>query len=159
MKVEMLNGGRLTAGAGIWRQGDELERPMEIPVPAYLIETDHERVLVDTGLHPAAAADVARHYGKPELASVFGLELDRSVADQVDPTTLTRVVLTHLHFDHAGGLALLPPSVQRVLKSGEWDAGHDRAAVARNCSLPADYAAAEERVTLVDGRHDLLGDG
>src|SRR3954447_13523618 len=119
MKVKMLNGGRLTAGAGVWRQGDELERPMQIPVPAYLIETDKERVLVDTGLHPAAAADAARHYGKPELTSVFGLELDQSVTDQVDLTTITRVVLTHLHFDHAGGLALLPASVPIVVQRRE----------------------------------------
>jgi N-acyl homoserine lactone hydrolase len=159
VKVEMLNVGWLTAAAGIWRRGDDLDRQSRIPVPAYVIETAEERVLVDTGLHPAAVDDPARHYGRPEALSVFRLELDESVDEQVDMATITRVVLTHLHFDHAGGLALLPSSVPVVVQRREWEAGHDAAAVERNFYLPADYAAAGRQVTLVDGEHDLLGDG
>jgi N-acyl homoserine lactone hydrolase len=159
VKVEMLNVGWLTAAAGIWRRGDDLDRQSRIPVPAYVIETAEERVLVDTGLHPAAVDDPARHYGRPEALSVFRLELDESVGEQVDMATITRVVLTHLHFDHAGGLALLPASVPIVVQRREWEAGHDRTAVERNFYLPLDYTAAEPRVTVVDGDHDLLGDG
>ena len=63
-----------------------------------------ERILVDTGLHPAAVDDAARHYGTPDALGAFQLELDASVGEQVDLATITKVVLTHLHFDHAGGL-------------------------------------------------------
>ena len=60
----MLNVGWMTAAVGIWRQGEpEPERPVRLPVPAYLIETESERILVDTGLHPAAVADAEAHYG------------------------------------------------------------------------------------------------
>jgi glyoxylase-like metal-dependent hydrolase (beta-lactamase superfamily II) len=72
---------------------------------------------------------------------------------------VTDVVLTHLHFDHAGGLALLPPSVPIVVQRREWAAGADRAAIERNFMQPADYAGIGDRVVLVDGDHDLLGDG
>lgn len=160
MRVESLNVGWFTVAAGICRQGDELDRQVRFPVPAYLIETAEERILVDTGLHPAAARDTAGHYGEAESLRVFTLEQDASVADQVDLHTLTQVVLTHLHFDHAGALDLLPRSVPILLQRREWEAAHEREAVARNFYLPDDYASLDSgRVTFVDGDHDLLGDG
>ncbi len=155
----MLNVGWFTAAAGIWRRDDDLDRQVRFPVPAYLIETAEERILVDTGLHPGAVDDAPRHYGNPDALGMFGLELDASVCEQVDLTTVTKVVMTHLHFDHAGGLALLPPSVPVVVQRREWEAGHDAAAIAKNFYLPLDYGTVSEQVVLVDGDHDLLGDG
>jgi N-acyl homoserine lactone hydrolase len=158
MKIEMLNVGWMTAAAGVWRQGEEEpERPVRLPVPAYLIETETERILVDTGLHPAAATDAEAHYGPGALA-FFELEQEESIAEQVDLASVTRVVLTHLHFDHAGGLALLPASVPVVVQRAEWEAAHERAAAQRNFFLPRDYDLPADPV-LVEGDHDLLGDG
>jgi N-acyl homoserine lactone hydrolase len=159
VKVEMLNVGWFTAPAGIWRRDDDLDRQVRFPIPAYVIETAEERILVDTGLHPAAVDDPARHYGRPDALGLFQLELSESVSEQVDLATITKVVLTHLHFDHAGGLALLPHSVPIVVQRREWDAGHDAATVAKNFYLPVDYEAASRQITLIDGDHDLLGDG
>lgn len=155
----MLNVGWMTAAAGIWRQGEEEpERPMRLPVPPYLVETETERILIDTGLHPAAVADPEDHYGSGPIA-FFELEQEESIAEQVDLTTVTRVVLTHLHFDHAGGLPLIPASVPVVVQRAEWNGGHDRAAVERNFFLHRDYADARADLILIDGDHDLLGDG
>jgi N-acyl homoserine lactone hydrolase len=159
VKVEMLNVGWFTAPAGIWRRDDDLDRQVRFPIPAYVIETAEERILVDTGLHPAAVDDPARHYGRPDALGLFQFELGESVSEQVDLATITKVVLTHLHFDHAGGLALLPHSVPIVVQRREWDAGHDAATVAKNFYLPVDYEAASRQITLIDGDHDLLGDG
>jgi len=155
----MLNAGWFTSAAGIWRRDDDLNRQARFPVPAYVIETAEERILVDTGLHPAAVKDAARHYGRPDALGLFKLELDESVAEQVDLTTITKVVLTHLHFDHAGGLALVPPSVPVFVQRREWEAGQDAAAVAKNFLLPRDYGTVADQIVLVDGDHDLLGDG
>jgi N-acyl homoserine lactone hydrolase len=160
MRVEMLNVGWMTAAAGLWRQGEEEpERPARVPIPVYLIETDAERILVDTGLHPEAVADPASRYGESSSINLFALEQEESVAEQVDLASLTRVVLTHLHFDHAGGLSLIPPSVPVVVQRAEWEAGQDRAAIERNFFLPRDYANPPLNLTLLDGDHDLLGDG
>jgi glyoxylase-like metal-dependent hydrolase (beta-lactamase superfamily II) len=159
VKVEMLNAGWVTAPAGIWRRGEPLDRKVRFPVPAWLIETAEERILVDTGLNPAAVADPVGHYGGAESLSVFGLEMEASIAEQVDLSTLTKVVLTHLHFDHAGGLALLPESVPIVVQRREWEAGRDGDAIKRNFLLPRDYESVGGQVELVDGDHDLLGDG
>ena len=155
----MLNVGWINAAAGIWRRDDDLDREIRFPVPAYLIETAEHRILVDTGLHPDAVADAAGHYGRPDGIGPFRLEQDASIAEQVDLTSISMVVLTHLHFDHAGGLGLLPASVPIVVQRREWEAGGNADAIARNFFLPVDYRPAGERVTLVDGDHDLLGDG
>ena len=87
--------------------------------------------------------DTARRYGSADALGPVQLEQERSVAEQVDLATITRVVLTHLHYDHAGGLDLLPASVPVVVQRREWEAAHDAQAVARNFLHPVDYAAIE----------------
>ncbi len=160
MRVEQLNVGWFTAPAGFMRRGEPLDQPARLPIPAYLIETGEQRILIDTGLHPAAAADAANFYHGSPAMDVFALEQDLSLAEQVDLATVTMLVLTHLHFDHAGGLPLIPAAVPLVIQRREWDAAYDRAAVERNFFLPRDYSGVDERrLVLVDGDHDLLGDG
>ncbi len=154
MKVEMLNGGWISSSAAIWRQGEDQQAQIRFPIPAYLIETDTERILVDTGLHPQAARDVAGHYG-PQ-AAIMQLEQEQDVASQIDASSLTKIVLTHLHFDHAGGLALLPPSIPIVVQRREWAGGQDEATVRRNFFYPRDYALEDRRIELVDGSIQLL---
>ncbi len=159
MRVEMLNVGWFNSPAGIWRQGDEMERRVRFPVPAYLIETDTERILVDTGLHPGAAADAAAHYGDAPALAIVEFEQDASIAELVDLATITKVVMTHLHFDHAGGLELLPRSLPIFIQQREWVAAHDVPAMQRNFFLARDYDAIDNQIVAVDGDHDLLGDG
>jgi N-acyl homoserine lactone hydrolase len=151
--------GWFTAPAGLLRSGDDMDEPIRCPIPAYLIETETERVLIDTGLHPGSITDVAGHYGRAEAFGPFRPEQDQSIAEQLDVTTLTKLVLTHLHWDHAGALALIPETVPLVVQRAEWTAGHDDAAVRRNFYLPRDYAGTDRLVELLDGDHDLLGDG
>jgi glyoxylase-like metal-dependent hydrolase (beta-lactamase superfamily II) len=158
VKVELLNVGWMTAPAGVWRQGEEDPgRPARVPVSSYLIETGSEQILVDTGLNPGAVADRVGHYS--ESIAIFELEQEESIADQVDLGSLSQVVLTHLHFDHAGGLELIPESVPIVIQRAEWEAGHDDAGVELNFFQPRDYAGQDREVILVDGDHDLVGDG
>jgi N-acyl homoserine lactone hydrolase len=158
MKVEMLSGGSFTSPAGIWRQGEDMDRKVRYPVPIYLIESGEERILVDTGLSPAAVDDAAGHYGS-EALGLFELEQEGGIAEQVDLATVTRVVITHLHFDHAGGLAQLPAGVPIVVQRREWEGAHEPGSVKRNFYLPLDYGSVGDRVELVDGDHDLFGDG
>ena len=139
MRVTMLDGGHFTSAAGIWRRGEDMERQVRFPIPVYLVEVGEERILVDTGLHPDAAADAGRHYEGSESIKLFELDQDAPIDRQVDLDSLTKVVLTHLHFDHAGGSALLPPSVPVFVQRREWEAGRDAEAIARNFFLPRDY--------------------
>ena len=155
MKIEMFVVGWISSPAFVWRQGEDPERQIRFPVPAYLIETDKERILIDTGLNPEGVRDPEGYYGQRP----FVLEQEQDITEQLDASTLTRIVLTHLHFDHVGGLELLPASIPIVIQRREWEAGHEQAAIERNFFLPGDYALGEREVVLVDGDHDLLGDG
>src|SRR5271154_450211 len=159
MKEERMIVGWFTAPAGVFRAGDAFDRTIRFPVPAYLVETASERILIDTGLNPAAIADPAAYYERPEIFGVTALEQEQSVAEQLDLDTLTKVVLTHLHWDHVGGLSLIPASVPVVLQRTEWQAAHDDAAVQRNFFIPRDYVDDSRKMTLIDGDCDLLGDG
>src|SRR5688500_18769823 len=159
MRVGRLSVGWFTATVGIWRRGDDMDGQVRFPVPAYLIGAGGERLLVDTGLHPDGATDPAGGSGRADALGPVTAELDRSIAEQLAVATITKVVLTHLHYDHAGGLSLLPPSVPAFVQRREWEAAHDAAAIAKNFYLPADYAGAAGQAKLVEGDHDLLGDG
>ncbi len=154
----MLDGGHFTSAAGIWRKGESLGRQVRFPIPVYLVEVGEERILVDTGLNPGAVADAAAHYD-PDSMRPFELEQGTGLGEQIDLDSLTRVVVTHLHFDHAGGLELLPDSLPVYLQRREWEAGQDPEAVARNFFHARDYECVVDQVVLVDGDHDLLGDG
>jgi glyoxylase-like metal-dependent hydrolase (beta-lactamase superfamily II) len=158
VRVELFNVGWISSSAAVWRQGEDPAERIRFPVPAYLIETPDERILIDTGLNPAAAADPAGFYGRPE-AGLFELEVEQDITEQLDVGTLSKIVLTHLHFDHVGALGLLPSSIPVVIQRREWEGGHDDAAIARNFFFPRDYATEEREIVLVDGDHDLLGDG
>ena len=65
MRVEMFNVGWMTAAAGILRAGHDQDEPIRFPIPAYLIETESERILVDTGLHPMSVTDPDGFYSRP----------------------------------------------------------------------------------------------
>src|SRR5262249_21371529 len=101
VKVEAIDVGAFSSPAAIWRRGEDEGRWERFPVPAYLVEVGGERILIDTGLHPAAVADPAGHYGGTESLALFRLEQAASVVERVDLATVTTVVVTHLHFDHA----------------------------------------------------------
>lgn len=133
------------------------EGTVRIPVLSYLVEHPRGTVVFDTGLHPDVRRDPERRIGF--LADLFASELAAGIA--VDErvaaldATVDVIVCSHLHFDHCGGNALLgdvPVLVQRA----EWEAAHggDPTAV----YISADIDTGQE-VRLVDGEHDVFGDG
>src|SRR6478735_8104425 len=158
MRVEMFNVGWLSVSGGLIRAGEDMEEPVRLPVPAFLVETDTERILVDTGLRPEAVAGADDFYGREHAVGPFSLAQEQSIADQIDLSTLTKVVLTHLHWDHVGGLRLVPESVPIVIQRIEWEAGHDDEATQRNFFLPPDSPGLDDhRFPLFGDDHDAQG--
>jgi len=49
MRVERLIVGRFTAALGVWRRGDDLDRQVRFPVPAYLIDPGDDQPLHSHG--------------------------------------------------------------------------------------------------------------
>ncbi|MFN2377422.1 MAG: N-acyl homoserine lactonase family protein [Candidatus Binatia bacterium] len=160
MRVFAMECGWLTGDLAGFIEGGEGR--IKVPVPSFLIEHPKGRVVFDAGMHPAAGTDPAGRLGV--LSHFFEVEFgaDEHVAARlasldVDAGRIDHLLLSHLHFDHAGGAELLP-NARLVVQKREWEAGADPELAAR-CSFDTrDYRLGHD-VMLVDGEHDLFGDG
>jgi len=136
-----------------------------VPIPCYLVVHPAGRLVFDTGVHRSAAADPLGRLGE-RRARLFGVRSQPGddVVSQLGllglgPDDVTQVANSHLHFDHCGGNEFFSRStilVQRremeaardpeVLKSGRYRPSP------QDFDHPLDYR-------LVDGEHDVFGDG
>jgi N-acyl homoserine lactone hydrolase len=160
MKVYALTCGWLTGALSGFIAGGE--GSIKVPVPVFLIDHPKGRVVFDAGMHPDAGPDPEGRLGI--LAPFFQVDMGpddnvaaRLAALDIDAGRIDRLVLSHLHFDHAGGAALLP-NARLVVQKKEWEAGGDEDIRAR-CSFDTrDYQLGHD-VELVEGEHDVFGDG
>lgn len=160
VRLTPLSCGWLTGDSGLFLRG--VEGRLRVPVPAYRIEHPKGTLLFDAGMHPDVADDADARLGF--LAKVFDVEMERAdrVGEQLetqgtDPERVDLVVVSHLHFDHAGGLASLP-NADLIVQKREWEAGQDPDLASQNGMDPADFDHGH-RLRLVDGEHDVFGDG
>ena len=82
--------------------GADPSRRLDIPVMIWLLKGNNGRiVLVDSGFHRQALVDrwKVRDFQRPS---------DALAAAGVKPEEVTDVVITHAHWDHAGGIDLFP---------------------------------------------------
>jgi N-acyl homoserine lactone hydrolase len=136
---------------------------VSVPVPFYVVEHRDGVALFDCGL-PASMRDPQDSYlvDLRQRGLDVTFEPHETVASHlqrldIDPARVRYVVLSHLHFDHAGGLHQVP-NAQLVVQRREWEAGFD-AELSRRYFLRKKYFNLGHPVTLIDGAHDLFGDG
>jgi glyoxylase-like metal-dependent hydrolase (beta-lactamase superfamily II) len=135
---------------------------INIPVPVYLIDHPKGRVLFDTGIHPHTQTDVAGRIG--DLANDFevtfrpGEEVAARLETlQIDAGDVEFIINSHLHWDHPGGNETVP-NAKVVIQQREWEAGHLPEKMESNSFNPKDYDLGHQMM-LIDGEHDLFGDG
>jgi glyoxylase-like metal-dependent hydrolase (beta-lactamase superfamily II) len=127
-----------------------------------LVEMGGQRILVETGNGDKFPA---------REKEIYGIDHDRSVAAAlrelgVEPESIDWVIMTHLHFDHAGGTTarrgsdLVPvfPRARHVVQRREWEAAahpHERN---RASYLDENYAplAAAGLIHQVEGEAELV---
>ena len=146
-----------------------------VPIPAFLVEHPGVGpVLIDTGLPKAVAEEGSRALGfAAGIAYSIEMEPDWAVVEQlpalgVDPMDVRVAVMTHLHYDHAGGIADFPQATF-VVDAAEWRAarsgGFTKGYARRLFDHPFDWREVDfddPRVTSFAsfGRAiDLFGDG
>jgi len=160
VRLYAMNCGWQTLPLGILLAGEHGR--LRVPTPSYLVQHPRGTVLFDSGLHVDCQTDPAARIG--ELANLFAFDYHpgdevraRLATVGVDPRDVTFLVNSHLHFDHSGGNHQIP-NARLVVQRPEWEAGHTPEAIAANYYYPHDYDLGHD-VLLVDGEHDLFGDG
>jgi glyoxylase-like metal-dependent hydrolase (beta-lactamase superfamily II) len=153
--------GTVTGAFGHLMEGAEGE--VSLPAPVYLIEHPKGTAVFDTGLHPDCQHDPAARLGE-RLTKLFriGFEPGEEVSGRLeaigrDPGKIDLIISSHFHFDHCGGNALIPNATMVVQKK-EWDAGMDPEVAARTGYNPRDFDLGH-KVRVVEGEHDVFGDG
>lgn len=148
-----------SAGADMGMAGERVS----VPVPFYVLEHPEGVALFDAGL-PASMCDRDESY--LTVLRTLGMDVTMDAATtltaclerlDIDPAKVRQVVVSHLHFDHVGGLRELPNAVV-VVQRREWEAGFEREQSNRY-GLRKRYFDLGHPVELVDGAHDLFGDG
>jgi len=151
----------MTSARGGFLDGDLGE--ITYPIPVFLIEHPQGLVLIDTGLHPQLATTTDR---LRKLAALFQVHLAGGGSDSVgavirargfDPSQVEHVVLTHLHFDHTGGLLELP-NARVVVQAREWAELNNDRLLELGAYNRDDVDLGHQRLE-IDGDHDVFGDG
>ncbi len=161
MRLWALHCGWLTGPLGAFLEGEHGH--IRAPVPSFLIDHPDGVVLFDSGMHADAYTDPEGRLG-PMVTKIYTVE--RRPDDRVgarlaelgiDPARVRYLVNSHLHFDHSGGNHQVP-NARLLVQRREWEAGHDADLAAANYFDRRDYDLGHD-VQLVDGEHDLFGDG
>lgn len=138
------------------------------PIGAYLIEHPKGLVLFDTHLDPRAVEDPEGTYGV--FASAFGLDFppEKAIDAQVRSTGFSEsdvdfLVLSHVHFDHTGGVSLFPEATivlgAEELPFSAWPSGNNQG-IFRDVDLaPLRNRERELLEVPVGVDFDLFGDG
>lgn len=163
MSVELfaLTCGHLTGKLGYLMEGGDGE--VRLPIPAYVIVHPKGTALFDTGMHPDCQRDPYARTGE-RIRRFFGF--DYSPGEEIsarleaigrDPAKIDLIVNSHLHFDHVGGNVLIPNATV-VAQRREWEAGMNPERAPGHGFNPRDFDLGH-KLRLVEGEHDLFGDG
>jgi glyoxylase-like metal-dependent hydrolase (beta-lactamase superfamily II) len=170
---QKLDGGAMFGNApkALWTRWIAADEQNRIPLAcrAMLVERDGRRILCEAGIGAFFAPDLRERYGVVEDRHAL---LDHLAELGLSDADIDAVVLSHLHFDHAGGLLsawspdapprLLFPNARFVVGAEAWDRAKRPHFRDRASFVPGlvEQLEATGRVELVDGeRSEVLGDG
>ena len=150
--------------SGIWKDqgGDVL---VDVPVPWFVIEHQNGTVVVDGGNARQVATDPMGHWGPIAEACVPDMQekdfcVDAMRATGIDPSSVSHVVLSHLHHDHTGAIGAFPDAVH-VVRRAEYEYAFAPDWYMAPTYIRKDFDTPGLRWELLDGEGDidLFGDG
>jgi glyoxylase-like metal-dependent hydrolase (beta-lactamase superfamily II) len=153
-----------TRKPGLWWVTRGKEWIADVPLNVFVIEHDDGLVLFDTGMDPAAATDpdywnVAGDWADSVVRSVlhrvfrFEIGPDDRLGSQLEKAgyrteDVKAAVLSHLHFDHVGGIGDIP-GAELFVSPDAWD-------VVQKAKHPERDYVARSRILVPGARWQLL---
>ena len=157
-KLTRLDCGLLHADLAMFEAGSEGD--VTLPVNAWLVQHARGTVLFDAGLPATFVEGSATKDRVLKFMGITVLEED-TVAAQLsavsqDPAKVDFVVISHLHFDHMGGLSQIP-NATLIIQREEWEAGMAVSQETKTLHERSDFDLGH-KLRLIDGEYDLFGD-
>ncbi len=117
-----LQNGFMGAQRSLLFYGEYSEARTQIPVTCYVVRTSDAIILFDTGVAPRAVPGLMRNDPFARFTDE-DLLVHRLDGLDLSPSSVDLVVLSHLHYDHAGGAALFSES-ELVVQKDEYSYAH-----------------------------------
>jgi len=133
--------------------GDLSGERVQIPITCYLVRTADATVLFDTGLSPRAVAGLLRNDSMARFTDA-DLLVHRLDAIGLAPADVDVVVLSHLHYDHAGGAELFAKA-ELLVQRDEYATAHYPPPVLAPFYYRKNFDLPGHRWRLLDGDTEL----
>lgn len=179
MKLYFVSTGYGKVPLGLFVQGGGRKK-VRFPMLCAVIERDEGLVLFDTGIGTRIAEDFRplAHRGnwlfsKAVMRTEFDPARDALVNQMpalgLDPADVRYAVISHLHWDHAGGMRDFPRS-RFIVNRREWDEATSRKGIAAGAYIKGQFAGAGLDIQLIStdpekpclsfpASYDVFGDG
>ncbi len=134
--------------------GERSGERVQIPVACFLIKTSDAAILFDTGFSPRAVPGLLRN---DPLARFSDEDLLVRRLDSIgfETNAVDLVVISHLHFDHAGGASLFPKS-ELIVQQDEYAYAHYPAAFFASLYYRKNFDLPGYRWRLIEGDLELV---
>ncbi len=154
--VTQLNCGRLHGDLAMFETGGE--GAVTLPVSTWLIRHPKGTVLFDCGM-PASFVERTERTDKVSTFLEIEYGVSETVGEQLrahdqDPGRVDFVVVSHLHFDHVGGLSMIP-NATLIIQRAEWESGMSEEGASRYTREDFDLG---HKLKPLDGEYDIFGD-
>ena len=148
-----LQSGFMGAPRSLLFYGEFAGERAQIPITCYLVRTGDALLLFDTGLSPRALPGLLRTDPDARFTDE-DLLVNRLGVLGVAPADIDLVVLSHLHYDHAGGAHLFPKA-ELVAQKDEYSYAHYPASFFEPFYYRKNFDLPGYRWRLLDGDTEL----
>ncbi|MEW6333227.1 MAG: N-acyl homoserine lactonase family protein [Thermodesulfobacteriota bacterium] len=153
-KMYILDGGSIELDKSSMTFGHDAGQKVRVPSPVYLIQTKQGHVLFDTGWWPQAVPLLDGMGLKPAITPSQALPGLLKQAG-LEPDQIGKVILSHLHVDHAGGVQFLPKA-EFIVQKDEYSYAFHPHAFSQLAYIAPAINFPSYKWTLIDGDQVLM---